>query len=300
MSAEPVTFASGKNELSGIVELPAVREPDLAILLVHSGARGRLGSSFQYPWFARRFAELGYPSLRFDPHGVGESSGHIDIMPMRDFYGSISVGRFVADTLAGVEELRRRLRPKRIVLFGTCGGAISSLLAAPRSPHVDGLVLLSPPVLIDSAQQSPLERIPAEYARRYLFALYAKKLLSPTAWRRFLTGKSDLGAISTYARAAFKRKSSNGRKKHPRFNDHFLEAVEAMLARQSRLLFVFGEGDALRWDFQKEFYDVYWKNNPDYERLCQVHYVPGCNHLFTLREWQQQALDVALPFIRSI
>jgi pimeloyl-ACP methyl ester carboxylesterase len=287
---------------------PLAEPPDVALLLVHSGARGRLGSTFQYPFFARRFAELGYPSLRFDPRGVGESSGHIEITPMRDFYGSISVGRFVADTLVGIEELRRQLNPKRIVLFGVCGGAISALLAAPRSAHVDGLILLSPPVLIDSAQQSPLERIPAEYARRYLFALYAKKLLSPVAWKRLFSGKSDIDVIFTYARAALKaplarfRPKPKGpeRKLHPRFNGHFLEAVEAMLKRRARMLFMFGEGDALRWDFQKEFYDVYWKGAAAYEKLCQVHYVPGCNHLFTLREWERQALDVATPWLASL
>src|SRR5215471_5370366 len=99
-------------------------------------------------------------------------------------------------------------------------------------------------------------------------------------------------------RVRAKPTAATQRKRHPRFNDHFLEAVEAMLARRSRILFLYGDGDALRWDFQKEFYDPIRKADPRYDRLCEVHYVPGCNHLFTLREWQRQALDRAAAWLR--
>lgn len=319
---KPFLFRAGEHELSGILHLPEREQkaPELGVVFVHAGARGRYGNTFQYPYYARALAKQGIPSLRFDPHGMGDSEGHIEIAKVLDFYGTIQAGRFAQGTLAAIDEFHRVVAPKKLVLFGICGGAITALLAAPRARRpVDGLVLLSCPALMDSSQQSQLERIPAGYAKDYLIALYAKKVFSLAAWRRLLTFQSDTSTMWTYGRAVAKgmidkarervrervRPTPKGaekppREKNPRFNDLFLEATEAMLKRHAKLLFLFGDGDALRWDFQKEFYDVYWKGNATYERHCEVHYLAGCNHLFTLREWQRQALEVAGPWLERL
>jgi hypothetical protein len=31
-----------------------------------------------------------------------------------------------------------------------------------------------------------------------------------------------------------------------------------------------------------------------------VHLIPGCNHLFTLREWQRQALDLVVKWLPTV
>lgn len=315
----PVLFKSGSNELSGVLHVPSDQEKkDVAVLFVHSGARGRLGSTFQYPIAARALASQGIPCMRWDPNGMGDSEGFIEDMKMLDFFGSIQVGRFVADTLAAIDELERQVKPRKLVLWGLCGGGITSLLAAPRaSRRVDGLVLLSTPVLLDSAQQSPLERISAEHATSYLWSLYGKKLLSVEAWKRLFTMQSDIETMKTYGTAAVKglarkvrdkveeklrppKPEEPQRPKNPRANPHYFEAMDAMVQRGAKMLMLYGETDALRYDFWNEMYEPIVQKNEAYKRLCEVHLLAGCNHLFTLREWQRQALELATKWLPSV
>ena len=118
---EAFDFDSQGNRLSGILHRPALspgQTPDIGIIFANAGARGRLGSTFQYPLYARAFTALGYPCLRFDPHGIGDSEGNIEISAMPDFYGSLQTGRFVKDTVNAISEFKKRVKPKKIVLLG--------------------------------------------------------------------------------------------------------------------------------------------------------------------------------------
>lgn len=305
----PLLFRSGEAELCGMLHLPAStveRQPDIGIVFTQSGARGRLGNTFHYPYFARRLAALGYPCLRFDPAGLGDSTGEIPTGNMRDFYGQVGVGRFVGDTLAAIDELVRNVSPKRVVLLGVCGGASTALLAAPRSPHVDGVILLSLPVMLDSAQQGRLGRIPADYARSYLFRLYANKLLSLKAWKRLVTRKSDTAQIWSWIKLSFLTRAKPSKtgagsgERDPVFNDHLLESLDALVARHSKLLLLFGQDDKLRYEWERDFYDKYWTTNPRYEECSTIHYIADCNHMFTLREWQANAMDLAAGWLQSL
>lgn len=317
---KPVSFRSGENELRGILHDPGgAASREVGVVFVHSGARGRLGSTFQYPTLARALAKRGYSSLRWDPHGMGDSDGSIEDEKMLDFFGSIQAGRFASDAVAAIRAMDELVGPKKLLLWGLCGGGITALLAAPRaSRRVDGLVLSSTPVLMDSEQQSPLDTISAEHASAQLWTLYAKKLFSVDAYKRLLGGKSDLRTITTYLTAAGRGLGKKVVRKvkdrisppppdapkkpaHPRQNRHYLEAMEHLVRQDTKLLMLYGETDALRYDFENEVKEPLLDRDERYRRAVDVHLVPGCNHLFTLREWQDQALshfDAWLPSVR--
>lgn len=329
---EVFEFRSGEHQLTGILNVPAGASSgaDVAVLFANAGARGRLGSTFQYPYYARQLAELGIPSLRFDPHGIGDSEGLLETREMLAFYGVLQQGLFVEDLLVAIEEFRRRVRPRRLVLCGVCGGAITSLIAAGKADVVDGVILLSVPVLLDSAAEDEAEVIPAGYAREYLIAAYGKKIFSLDAWSRLLSGKSELDTIARYSAAILKggierarglldprqladqlrrrmrtmragrHKVTHEAERHPMFNERFLESLDALMGRRAPVLLVFGEGDAIRWHFEEHFQKPFWQDDPAYAELCEVHYLAGCNHLFTLKEWQDRALDLARPWLSRL
>ncbi|PID38972.1 MAG: hypothetical protein CSB49_02790 [Proteobacteria bacterium] len=330
---EVIAFSSGEHQLTGILnpgDGSGGKNPRVGIVFANAGARGRLGSTFQYPYYARELAKAGYPSLRFDPHGIGDSEGLIEAREMQGFYGMLQSGLFVDDLLVAIEAFRRRVKPRRIVLWGVCGGAITSLIAAAKTNLVDGVVLLSVPVLLDSAEEEG-EVIPAGYAREYLIAAYGKKLFSLEAWMRLFRGQSELDTIWSYSvaiakgsidrvrsgldpralveqlkrrlrrmRAGRRRKVTHDADRHPMFNERFLTSLDRMIACHHPALFVFGEGDAIRWHFEEHFQQPFWQDDPAYAELCDVHYLAGCNHLFTLREWQDQALDIARPWLEKL
>lgn len=276
------------------------------MVFAQSGSRGRLGNTFHYPYLARRFAEAGIPTLRFDPAGLGDSTGTIPAGDMRDLYGRIGAGLFVEDTLNAIEEFTRHVRPQRLLVFGVCGGAATALLTAPRSPKVDGAILLSLPVLLDGAGSTAVSWLPKSYARDVLVKSYAGKLLSFRAWTRFLTGKSDTRRILEFAVASVRRDRHGGKRSqapehhpNPRFNHHTLEAMDALTERGKRVLVLFGQEDGFRHYWESEFHRVYWDHRPNFRRHIEVHYVAGCNHMFTLREWQNKAVELSMAWLEA-
>jgi pimeloyl-ACP methyl ester carboxylesterase len=297
MIERPVQFASGAEQLCGILHVPSARPaggPASGFVFVHGGSRGRLANSFQYPLYARRLAGLGYPCLRFDPAGIGDSSGTIETCPAGALYRTIQAGRFVPDTLRAIETLKRETGVGPVILFGLCGGAITALLSAQRSRDVAGLVLLSAPVMIDDAGRSWIERLPPDQARRRL-SLYARKLLSFAAWRRLLTRQSESDTLWKLLKVALGGSPSS----RPALNGRFLEALRALMAKQTRVLFLFGSEDGFRQDFDREVKSVHWPKDPRCARYCRVEYVPGCNHMFSMREWQSQALALTEAWLAA-
>jgi alpha-beta hydrolase superfamily lysophospholipase len=307
MTQVPLTFESRGEELVGILSLPegVKDEAEVGIVFAQSGARGRLGNSFHYPYFSRAFAAAGIPTFRFDPAGIGDSTGRIEGGDMRRLYRDIQTGLFVPDTLAAVEAFTRRVKVRHLLLLGLCGGAVTALLAAPKARRLDGVILLSLPVLLDEAgpAASPPE-VPKAYARKFLIANYARKLLSPTAWSRLLSGRSDTRGILRFALASVRpaRRAPVdpvGPHPNPRFNPHVVTALDALVERVP-LLTVFGEGDAYRHYWEDDLRKVYWKSRPAYAQRIQEHFIPGCNHMFTLEEWQAEAMRRSLAWVQAL
>lgn len=88
---------------------------------------------------AERLADAGMPTLRFDYPGAGDSLG--------DEEDPGRVDAWIDAIAAAVRELRIRAGATRVSLCGLRLGATLAALAAERMGDIDGLVLLSPPVL---------------------------------------------------------------------------------------------------------------------------------------------------------
>lgn len=321
---QTLEFMSEGRTLSGVLNLPeAEGRPKIGVIFANAGARGRLGNTFQYPYYADALAAHGWASLRFDPHGVGDSEGRIEAHETLAFLRTLQDGRFVDDLVAAIQLFKERVNPERIILWGVCGGAITSLIAAGRSDLVDGAVLLALPVFRDKVGDSPqTDAIPAGYAWDYLVTAYSKKMLDPKNWLRLLRGESELDTIRDYSLAVIKGQLGRVREPlsklkhrlrgsppppkevlhpavaHPRLNPQVLPSLDALTARRVPLLVVFGEQDALRWHWEDHVKKPYWADNPGYAELFEEHQLPDCNHLFTLRRWQTQTLDLAQPWLR--
>jgi pimeloyl-ACP methyl ester carboxylesterase len=220
--------------------------------------------------------------------------------PMHDLYRQIQSGRFVVDTLAAIEEFRRHCSPRKLYLFGICGGAATALLTAAEHLSVDGAILLSLPVLLDPGGMSSVRKVPKAYARQSLRTGYATKLLSLQAWTRLVTGRSDVRNIANLVRSAVMRKKPTASRSAatPRLNERVVRAFDALTGRGKSLLVIFGSNDAFGHEWQTEFADVVWDERPAYAQHVDVRHVPG-NHMFTLREWQQHIAELVVDWIAT-
>ena len=81
MSEEVLDFRCKGEQLIGILHRPH-KARKRAVLVVVGGPQTRVGSHRQFVLLARSLADQGYPCLRFDYRGMGDSTG-----AMRDFQG---------------------------------------------------------------------------------------------------------------------------------------------------------------------------------------------------------------------
>ena len=86
---------------------------------------------------AVRLCEAGFPVLRFDYYGCGDSSGNIE---------DASVTQWLKDISAAISELRRRTGLFNICLAGLRLGAALATLAAAQRGDVENLALWDPVV----------------------------------------------------------------------------------------------------------------------------------------------------------
>jgi len=128
-----VTFTSGPNELYGILTLPATDGSHGAIVLVsgsvNPGTGERGGASSQVLiQHAHRLVLEGFAVLRYDPPGVGRSTGG---------RGFESLAARSQEAIAAVRYLRTRLelRPDRIGLWGVSQGGWVIGMAAAEAPQ---------------------------------------------------------------------------------------------------------------------------------------------------------------------
>ena len=157
-------------EMLGILSLPAPGTPTLrtSMLIVVGGAQYRAGSHRQFVLLARRLAAAGYPVMRFDLPGMGDSPG--DAVSFEDTAPHIA---------AAIAAMARTTPVARSVLWGLCDGASASLLylQATHDPRVAGLALLNPWV-----------RSEAGLARTQVKHYYRQRLLQADFWRKLIRG----------------------------------------------------------------------------------------------------------------
>ncbi|MBN1137419.1 MAG: alpha/beta fold hydrolase [Anaerolineae bacterium] len=130
---EEVTFAFGSNELFGILTLPGNEGPYPAIVLISGSASTstgtRSGASARYHIdHARQMVRNGFAVLRYDPPGVGQSTGEL---------GFESLDGRTEEALAALHFLQSRadIRPDRIGLWGGSQGAWVITMAAAAFPE---------------------------------------------------------------------------------------------------------------------------------------------------------------------
>lgn len=146
-----------------------------ALLLVSGGNEVRAGAWNGQAIFAARIAAQGFPVLRFDRRGVGDSEG------VNGGFRSSA-----PDISAAIETLRAQCpQVDRVVAFGNCDAASALMLA--RGAGIDALVLSNPWTIDDETQEAPAEVVRDHYRRR---------LADPAAIRRLLTGQVPLAKLA--------------------------------------------------------------------------------------------------------
>src|SRR5579871_3803249 len=133
---EPCYFSSGDNRLFGWVHAPAQTASDLGVVICSPFGYESICSHRSVRAFAESIAGLGFPTLRFDYAGTGDSADTDENDDQLTFW--------VNDVLAAIAALRRATRVNRICLMGIRLGSLLAALASSQSELVDSLILIGP------------------------------------------------------------------------------------------------------------------------------------------------------------
>ena len=121
----PCYFQSNGQRLLGMIHVPENRiiRKKAGVIFFPAGAKYRVGPHRLYVKLARQLQAHGYPYLRIDTHGIGDSEGDLEYGPINEVWSTIETGRFVDDALAAVDHFCKALKLEQVVLTGLCGGA---------------------------------------------------------------------------------------------------------------------------------------------------------------------------------
>lgn len=138
MNEEPFFFKNGNYQLFGMLHYPDADERKEGFVFCHPFAEEKLWAHRVYVNFARELVKRGYPVLRFDMMGHGDSDGGFE---------DATIETHLADITAAVSTIRAKCPSVSTVsLMGLRLGATLAVLTAINNSDIKRLVLWDPVV----------------------------------------------------------------------------------------------------------------------------------------------------------
>ncbi len=183
---------------------------------------------------ARRLAALGFPVLRFDYAGIGDSTGEVEGFDINDP---------PSDQVAAVLAHAQDSGMDRLVLVAVCMGARTALVTAAGVPAVVGVLVGAMPTAVRSVERRAAEWRMLRYVARDR-GPRLRRLLDPERRRQFLRlvwrrGRAWVQGLLPRRRRALP----------PWVSRPMVDAVEHLLGRGVPVCFVYGQQDPLARDF---------------------------------------------------
>lgn len=280
-SEQAVVFSCAGEQLLGIVTCPD-QAVNTGILIVVGGPQYRVGSHRQFLLLSRALGAAGYPVMRFDYRGMGDSSGELRNFEEVDLDIAAAIDAFIAASPV----------VERVVIWGLCDAASAALLYwdGTRDPRVGGLVLLNPWV-----------RSEATLARAHIKHYYTQRLLQPEFWRKLLGGQLGMGrAIGGFLnnlRQSRTKTVSGGDQGALPFQERILRGLQAF---PDRVLVILSGDDYTA----KEFIETtkaspHWQTALGSERVT-TQTIAEANHTFSSAAWRTAAEVATLDWLKSM
>ncbi len=242
----PVVFRAGSEELSGVYCEPVEAVASRGVVLLTGG--GFIASTHRNrTWvrLSRRLAAGGWGVLRFDYHGVGESTGEVTKFWLDQ--------PFVGDVDGAVNWMRDHgVAPATLV--GSCFGARTILAVADRIPELESAVLISLPLFGKTLTAKARRALPRWWrmldpAWRAVYLRLARARLERIIGLRRGSARAH-GAVPGGRRRRLAHIPGAVPKGLRWISPLFLEDLHRLLARPARVLMLYGTEE----DYYQEFH----------------------------------------------
>ncbi|HEU4627063.1 MAG TPA: hydrolase 1, exosortase A system-associated [Steroidobacteraceae bacterium] len=283
----PVLFACAGDELTGMIHRGRPDAKRGVVIVVAGGPQYRAGAHRQFVSLARKLASrCGYPVLRFDLRGMGDSAG-----VHRGFQQSAADIRAAIDTL-----LKHEPSLESVVLLGECESASGILFYAYRDERAQGVVLVNPWVRTEGGR--------AEVIMKHY---YWSRLTSKDFWRKVAGGQfnpieSLVGFFTTV------RNYLSGRKLRRVTADDSADVANLPLPVKTavglrrfrgRVLILMSGNDYIAREFDEVIRSSQaWVGLLDDPRVLRRD-LEGADHTFSREQWKRQASDWVCEWVAS-
>jgi pimeloyl-ACP methyl ester carboxylesterase len=304
---ENVVFKSKTGQqLHGIIHMPdGIAMPGSAkgIIILNPGIKSRVAPHRFNVKLARILCNLGYPVFRFDPVGIGDSEGELpENIQVADLWGIVSEGRFVADTTDAVTFFKQRCNLRSVCLIGSCGGAITAMLAGGIDDRIDGLCLIDIPIYRwDSTKTIADTLVVGSERSNQIFLSYIKKLMNFSTWYKLVTLQADFctawrivklkfSGLLPIMKPIFTDNDIEVLCNNNQLNYRFFKSIDAAVHRNVTMLFITAANDPGRDMFERFFVKTFWEHHPARKQTgsrCDFMVVDHANHIYSMTEWQQ-------------
>lgn len=274
MSERAIRFGTSA-PLAGVLSEPAADSGLPGVVLLNSGILHHAGASRIHVQLARALAAAGFPSLRFDFSGIGDSEVRRDTLPFRE--------SAVAESRDAMDYLARMRGVDRFILIGLCSGADMGYHVSVADERVVGLAQLD----------AWAYRTRGWYVRHY-----GRRARSADAWknvgrrvaRRLRPATepaegSAAAADSTYIAPEYRRRLP------PKAD--VVAGLRTLVERDVRLLYIFSGGQE-NYNHHGQFRAAF--GEVPFGDLLRVEYVPAADHTFTGLEHQRFVEDTTLDW----
>ena len=258
-----VRFGSAGTLIGIATDPPSAHAGNVGVVLLNSGLLHRVGAGRFHVDLARRLALEGFPALRFDFSGIGDSE------PRRDALAFEQAA--VLEVREAMDYLESTRQSTRFILIGLCSGADMGFFTAQRDHRVEGLVQLDPFVY---------------RTWRYYVRHFAPRLLSRRSWWNLFSGRTYVGpAVRRWlGRGDTLRVLGESAEVSPYARDFppketVTAGLEALASRGVRIYNVFTGGLSDHVNHVRQYRDAF-SRVPFGERL-EVIYNPRADHVFT-------------------
>jgi len=246
-----------------------------AIVILNSGVVHRIGHHRMYVTMARMLAAAGYPVLRFDFSGIGDSASRSESLEPD--------AAAMADIVSAVDWLSETRGIKTAVLLGLCSGADIALKYGHTDDRIVALVLLDP-------------TIPPTW-KFYLHYL-SQRATNMRSWQTFLGGRGRIWGdliMRMIAATGVPLMEARRRLVDPQSRRVLEAQFKHSLERNLKLLVVFTGGRA---EYREQLLDAF--PSLSFGNMLTLEYFSDCDHIFTLARHRERLNQLVLRSLQDL
>jgi pimeloyl-ACP methyl ester carboxylesterase len=236
------------------------------VIFLNAGVLHRVGPHRLHVILARLLADRGFPSLRIDLSGIGDSRPLPGALTFRE--------SAVVDARAAMDELGATAGVTAFILIGLCSGADNALATAQQDHRVAGLVLLDPPCF------------PTLRSRLRKLVVRIRGLTSVTEAARW--------SIRVLSRRLSNRSADAQNLREASF-DEYGRSLFGVLDRGTRILCIYSGSNAEGYNHKDQLFETF----PELRGRMQVVYFPAANHVFTERAARERLQATVLRWCQE-